>query len=710
MMSCLRILRLCACIAGLAVASCGHDTARTNPLDPGLTTAVELSVTGNDTAGTATLNWTPYTGDFPFSSYRVLRNVARSTEVDTLAVVDDAGALSFTDSTAVIGVSYLYRVAVVNEHGLQTISAPRGIDPLALPAVDITGTLVSSATATSQLTWTPYSGPRFAAYRVLRTDALTSQSLTEITDRNITTWIDSHLTGNTAYAYRIMVVTTRGEEIESAPTEAAIHPVISSWDLPEMGPGMAGYVRLQWQDGNLLALVSIDEAGVSEYIYSSDGQQLATRRLVSPYVPSGARAVALARDQDGRCLALLSRGLTGTSALYEINPDGSPVQTRIDLLEGATPGVPQGADLVAARLSFFTSQNSILLDDINITDAAQHVLSEDFADLPQLPPFNIRDWTWGAWQGYHTTGMRGWLYSLRNATLQLPGLTWQQPLLQVELAGSGTVAITLGDSTRSARLSLKHQGATNTFEFDWTYLAANDASGDAITVFSTRRDLPGIQLFFVPYHLSLGLQGGRPVAQVTLPTQLAPLKGESIGWAALSRIDDQFAMTIDDRSYSMAEDGALTELSQLASPVADMRFWLPAGERFARVAVCQPELDQIRTGTVIRASRWDQALRETIGPRLGSGVVSLFYPISFDRSPDGRMYVLDAGNQRIVAVDAEGRYITQWSHGADHRRFGFGAGEKLQQALAFSGSIAVDDDGNIYVADPGNGRIHKFSP
>jgi tripartite motif-containing protein 71 len=77
-------------------------------------------------------------------------------------------------------------------------------------------------------------------------------------------------------------------------------------------------------------------------------------------------------------------------------------------------------------------------------------------------------------------------------------------------------------------------------------------------------------------------------------------------------------------------------------------------------------------------------------------------PLSFDLSPDGRVYVLDAGNRRIQAFDTDGDYLTQWSG-----EFGFGGGSVPSD---FSGSIVVDDDGFIYVADVGNKRIQKFAP
>ena len=82
-----------------------------------------------------------------------------------------------------------------------------------------------------------------------------------------------------------------------------------------------------------------------------------------------------------------------------------------------------------------------------------------------------------------------------------------------------------------------------------------------------------------------------------------------------------------------------------------------------------------------------------------------------DAAPDGRMYVLDAGNARIAVFDKEGAYITQWgAPGSNAGEFDFGDGVPISQSLNFAGSIAVDDEGFIYVADVFNKRIQKFAP
>ena len=69
--------------------------------------------------------------------------------------------------------------------------------------------------------------------------------------------------------------------------------------------------------------------------------------------------------------------------------------------------------------------------------------------------------------------------------------------------------------------------------------------------------------------------------------------------------------------------------------------------------------------------------------------------------------MLDAGNARIQVFDAEGKYITQFGRpGQGSGEFHFGSGG---ESTDFAGSVAVDDEGYIYVADVGNSRIQKFA-
>lgn len=132
------------------------------------------------------------------------------------------------------------------------------------------------------------------------------------------------------------------------------------------------------------------------------------------------------------------------------------------------------------------------------------------------------------------------------------------------------------------------------------------------------------------------------------------------------------------------------------------------------MAVCYAELGWVlvdATGFLARRGAvWPAAQTGpiSVGAGLGEGEGELIVPLSVDLSPDGRIYVLDAANDRIQAFDAEGRYITQWGgSGAGAGEFDFGSGFVAQD---FHGSVAVDDEGFIYVADVGNRRIQRFAP
>ena len=85
-------------------------------------------------------------------------------------------------------------------------------------------------------------------------------------------------------------------------------------------------------------------------------------------------------------------------------------------------------------------------------------------------------------------------------------------------------------------------------------------------------------------------------------------------------------------------------------------------------------------------------------------------PNAFDTPADlavdaqGKLYVLDAGNDRIQVFDPEGKFVRMWG------KSGSGEGEfNFQRENGDAiGALTIDPQGNVYVADNANQRIQKF--
>ena len=78
----------------------------------------------------------------------------------------------------------------------------------------------------------------------------------------------------------------------------------------------------------------------------------------------------------------------------------------------------------------------------------------------------------------------------------------------------------------------------------------------------------------------------------------------------------------------------------------------------------------------------------------------------------GYLYVVDAGNSRIQKLDPNGKPVLMWgSEGTDDGQFMFhdpvGVHDHGDSSV---GGVAVDSQGNVYVADLGNQRVQKFDP
>lgn len=94
-------------------------------------------------------------------------------------------------------------------------------------------------------------------------------------------------------------------------------------------------------------------------------------------------------------------------------------------------------------------------------------------------------------------------------------------------------------------------------------------------------------------------------------------------------------------------------------------------------------------------------------PGAGAQPGQLNRPRGVAVGPDGSIYVVDSRNARVNVYQQDGTY--QFSFGSD----GSGPGQLARLTSAAAGGasgIALDTDGNIYVADTWNHRIQVFAP
>lgn len=85
--------------------------------------------------------------------------------------------------------------------------------------------------------------------------------------------------------------------------------------------------------------------------------------------------------------------------------------------------------------------------------------------------------------------------------------------------------------------------------------------------------------------------------------------------------------------------------------------------------------------------------------RRGSGPGEFNLPRDLAIGRDGRLYVVDGGNFRVVVFDREGRYLHS-----------FGSVGKQYGQFARPKEVAVDREGNVYVVDTAFGNFQIFNP
>lgn len=83
----------------------------------------------------------------------------------------------------------------------------------------------------------------------------------------------------------------------------------------------------------------------------------------------------------------------------------------------------------------------------------------------------------------------------------------------------------------------------------------------------------------------------------------------------------------------------------------------------------------------------------------------LKYPFGITLDKNGNLFIADRGNNRIRKVDGKGIITTVAGDGSHF--FSGDFGPAFQSSLAFPTGVAVDEAGNLYIADRNNNRVRK---
>ncbi len=310
-------------------------------------TGVELtSIADSPATGHIVLTWDPYIGP-GFDGYEIWRR-AFGEDTARLDSIPEVETSAWTDTTARPGADYFYWVnTIVFGAGFESARAEISYE---IPAVRIESLLLSSETATAELAWSQYDGPRFQAYEVhRRVEGGLNVPVELLETQTITSYTDTVLDGNTEYLYRVVVHTEWEGGISSASPERSgiFYPLVETRELQSISNSEAQAIgaALDGMDDIYIAMSAIStttaramQAGVQVMFPGGDGYRPYFSRLEgNSLIPHRLSPVRLAVDTGGRVYTAVSDTVSKSVVLGAIDTDRRELWFRLIDTDGAFP-------------------------------------------------------------------------------------------------------------------------------------------------------------------------------------------------------------------------------------------------------------------------------------------------------------------------------------------------------------------------------------
>jgi hypothetical protein len=332
--------------------------------------------------GAITLTWNRYNGP-GFSGYRIHRREIGTDQDSVLAYKSTVDDTLFVDLSATHETAYAY--ALIVQISGQDFPAVRVDARLSLQGSDITSLEFSSRTATANLQWQRYAGPRFARYEVRRrTPSAAIQIVHVALHPDSVAWADVGLSGTTEYTYAVDVITEQSERVNSRERTGQFHELLASWELPDVD---GEFVRLYNEPGTGIIALSSSANRIRLLSYSDDGALIKTTVVDEPLLDIQPRTVAMARHEDGsRSVALKSGHAAG---LLRLDPAGALVIRKDSLFaDGLAPMVDfreygtKGTATLGGR--FYSQRAEVAIESASIWSDGMLVRADNFGGSSAL--------------------------------------------------------------------------------------------------------------------------------------------------------------------------------------------------------------------------------------------------------------------------------------------------------------------------------------